>query len=69
MQDKEPIEKIKALPPDKVLEFVDLLVHRDDRLLVAAASRASEPDFAAAWNNADDADTTASEVPYGTKSL
>ena len=59
MQDKELIEKIKALPRDKIAEvvdFVDFLVQRDDRLVVAAASRASEPAFVAAWNNADDAE-------------
>lgn len=59
MQDKELIEKIKTLPPDKIAEvvdFVDFLVHRDDRLLVEAAARASEPTFAAVWNNPDDAE-------------
>ena len=59
MQDKELLEKIKALPPDKIAEvvdFVDFLVHRDDRLLVRAASKLSEPTFAEAWNNPDDAE-------------
>jgi len=59
MQDKELIEKIKGLPPDKIAEvvdFVDFLVHRDDRLLVEAAARASEPAFTAVWNNPDDAE-------------
>jgi hypothetical protein len=59
MQDKEPIEKIKALPPDKiveVVEFVDFLAQRDDRLLVKAASRLSEPAFEAVWNNPADAE-------------
>jgi len=59
MQDKELIEKINALPPDKIAEvvdFVDFLVQRDDRLLVEAASRISEPSFASAWNNPDDAE-------------
>ncbi len=59
MQDKELIEKIKALPPDKiaeVVEFVDFLAYRDDRLLVEAASRTSEPAFAEVWNNPDDAE-------------
>jgi len=59
MQDEELIEKIKALPPDKiaeVVEFVDFLQHRDDRLLVEAASRISEPAFAGVWNNPDDAE-------------
>jgi hypothetical protein len=59
MQDKELIEKIKALPPDKiaeVVEFVDFLAQRDDRLLVRAASRLSEPAFAEVWNNPDDSE-------------
>ncbi len=59
MQDEELIEKIKALPPDKIAEvvdFVNFLQHRDDRLLVEAASRISEPAFAGVWNNADDAE-------------
>lgn len=59
MQDKELIEKIKALPPDQIAEvvdFVNFLEHRDDRLLVKAASRISEPAFAAVWNNPDDAE-------------
>lgn len=59
MQDKELIEKIRALPPDKIAEvvdFVDFLVHRDERLLVEAALRISEPVFAAVWDNPDDAE-------------
>ncbi len=59
MQDKELIEKIKALPADKVAEvvnFVDFLAHGDDRLLVESAARNSEPVFAAVWDNPDDAE-------------
>lgn len=59
MQDEELIEKIKALPPDKIAEvvdFVDFLAHRDDRLLIKAASKLSEPVFAEVWNNPDDAE-------------
>jgi len=59
MQDKELIEKIKALPPDKIAEvvdFVDFLAQRDDRVLVEAASKMSEPAFAAVWDNPDDAE-------------
>jgi len=59
MQDKELIEKIKALPPDKIAEvvdFVDFLAQRDDRLIVEAASKMSEPAFAAVWDNPDDAE-------------
>lgn len=59
MQEKELIEKIKGLPPDKIAEvvdFVDFLANRDDRLLVQAASRISEPAFAKVWNNPEDAE-------------
>jgi len=59
MQDKELIEKIKALPPDKIAEvvdFVDFLAQRDDRVLVEAASKMSEPAFATVWDNPDDAE-------------
>lgn len=59
MQDKELIEKIRALSPEKiaeVVEFVDFLAHREDRQLVQAASGISEPAFAAVWNNTDDAE-------------
>jgi hypothetical protein len=59
MQEKELIEKIKGLPPDKlaeVMDFVDFLAHRDDRLLVQAASRISEPSFAKVWDNPEDAE-------------
>jgi len=59
MQDQELIEKINALPPDKIAEvvdFVDFLAHGDDRLLVACASKNSEPVFAAVWDNPDDAE-------------
>ena len=68
MQDNELIEKIKSLPPDKIAEvvdFVNFLAHRDDRLLVEAAAKLSEPAFAAVWNNPDDAeyDSLTSRVP------
>ena len=59
MQDKELIEKINALPPDKfaeVVDFVDFLAQRDDRLLMESASSLSEPVFAAVWENPDDAE-------------
>ena len=59
MQDEELIEKINALPPDKIAEvvdFVDLLANGGDRLLVESASRNSEPVFAAVWDNPDDAE-------------
>ena len=59
MQDKELIEKIRALPPDKIAEvvdFVDFLAYRDDRLLVKAALKLSEPMFAEVWDNPEDAE-------------
>jgi hypothetical protein len=59
MQDQELIEKIKALPPEKIAEvvdFVDFLTSRDDRLLVRSATKISEPAFAAVWDNPDDAE-------------
>lgn len=59
MQEKELIEKIKGLPPDRIAEvvdFVDFLANRDDRLLVQAASGLSEPAFAKVWDNAEDAE-------------
>ena len=54
MQEKELIEKIRGLSPDKIAEvvdFVDFLANRDDRRLVEAASRISEPAFAKIWDN------------------
>jgi len=59
MQEKELLEKIKSLPPDKIAEvvdFVDFLAHKDDRLLVQAAAKISESSFAAVWDNPDDAE-------------
>lgn len=54
------IDKIRALPPDKVAEiedFVDFLRQRaDDRYLVEAAARLSEESFRDVWDNPDDAD-------------
>lgn len=52
------IEKINALPVDRLAEvedFIDFLRSRDqDRALVRAASAASEPAFATVWNNPED---------------
>jgi hypothetical protein len=51
-------DKIAALPIDRIAEvadFVDFLSSRDqDRALIRAASAASEPAFAAVWNNPED---------------
>jgi hypothetical protein len=53
------IEKLKNLPPERVAEvedFVDFLRTRDEeRALVRAAGKASEPTLSKIWNNDDDA--------------
>ena len=53
------IEKIKQLAPQRVAEvedFVDFLRARDDeRRLTHSAAKASEPSFAAVWDNDEDA--------------
>lgn len=53
------LEKIRALPPDKLTEvedFVDFLAARDeDRRLSQAAARMSEAAFARVWDNPEDA--------------
>jgi hypothetical protein len=58
--DKALIEKIRALPPERIAEvedFVDFLRQRDeDRLLVRAASKLSENAFQNVWDNPDDAE-------------
>ncbi len=52
------IEKLNTLSIDRLHEvedFVDFLRSRDqDRALFRAASAASEPAFAAVWNNPED---------------
>ena len=54
------IEKIRVLPPDKIVEvedFVDFLRQRGvDRRLSQAATKLSEAAFAQVWDNPDDAD-------------
>ena len=53
------IEKIRALPPERVHEvedFVDFLQLRDkDRQLVRESTRLSEKAFFNAWDNPEDA--------------
>ncbi len=53
------IDKLRALPPEKLAEvedFVDFLRERDrDDHLVQAALRLSEGSLARVWNNPDDA--------------
>ena len=52
------IEKIATLPIERIAEvedFVDFLRSKDqDRALFRAAQAASEPAFAAVWNNPED---------------
>ena len=52
------IEKIKALPPerlDEVEDFVDFIVLRtQERSLVRVAAASSEAVFAKIWSNSDD---------------
>jgi hypothetical protein len=52
------IDKIAALPAPRLAEvedFVDFLLLKDqDRALAKAAVAASEPVFAAVWNNPED---------------
>jgi hypothetical protein len=52
------LEKIQALPPERLSEvedFVDFIAAREqERTLTRAASAASTPAFAAIWNNPDD---------------
>ena len=53
------IEKIQALPAERIAEiedFVDFIrVREQDRALTRAAAAASEPALGAIWNNPDDA--------------
>jgi len=52
------IEKIRALPPERITEvedFVDFIAYREEeRMLTRAASAMSTASFAAIWNNPDD---------------
>ncbi len=56
---RELIEKLEALPPERIAEvedFVDFLNSRStDRRLTQAASQTAEPSFAQVWDNPDDA--------------
>jgi hypothetical protein len=53
------IEKIRGLPPDKVLEvedFIDFINQRNlDRELTYTAARLSEKAFKKVWDNPEDA--------------
>jgi hypothetical protein len=58
--EKSFIEKIRSLPPEKLVEvedFVDFLKMRDeDRLVAHAATKLSEDSFRQVWDNPDDAE-------------
>jgi hypothetical protein len=55
---KTLIEKIEALPAERIAEiedFVDFIRSREqERSLTAAATAASAPAFAAVWSNPED---------------
>ncbi len=55
---KALIEKIEALPPERVAEIEDFVefirVREQERALARAAATASAPAFAAIWNNPED---------------
>ena len=59
ISEKELIEKIRRLPPEKVAEvedFVDFLLQRtENRLLLPTATKLSEESFARVWDNEEDA--------------
>lgn len=49
------IEKIEALPVQRIAEVEDFIAAREqERTLTRAASAASAPAFAAVWSNPDD---------------
>jgi hypothetical protein len=54
------IEKIRALPPDKIAQvedFIDFLrMRHDERQLAHAATALSEKVFEKVWDNPEDAD-------------
>jgi hypothetical protein len=58
MQADSLIEKIQALPPERLAEvedFVDFIRLREEqRALTRAAAAASAPAFAAVWDNPED---------------
>lgn len=52
------IDKLKELPPQRLAEvedFVDFLRTLEERRSTQAAAKASEPAFAKAWDNDEDA--------------
>lgn len=53
------LDKIRQLPPQRLAEVEDFIdfprLREDDLRLAQAASRVSEPAFAAEWDNDEDA--------------
>jgi len=60
VHDQALIEKIRSLPPEKIVEvedFVDFLRQRsEDRFLSETAAKLSENAFQKVWNNPEDDD-------------
>ncbi len=56
---RELIDKLEALPPERINEvedFIDFIKQRDqDRQLTHAATKTAEQSFAKVWDNPDDA--------------
>ena len=52
------IEKIQSLPPESIAEVDDLVdflrLREQDRHLIRTAAQASQPAFAAVWDNKED---------------
>ncbi len=58
MQTEVLIEKIKQLPPQRIAEiedFVDFIAQKEERKLVASATKLSEKAFEKIWDNDEDA--------------
>ena len=58
-RERSIVEKLRALPPERIAEvedFVDFLHHRIERSVVDFSAKLSEAAFAAIWDNPDDAD-------------
>ncbi|HVF51527.1 MAG TPA: hypothetical protein VNA19_15675 [Pyrinomonadaceae bacterium] len=57
MLNEELIEKIRNLPPERIVEvedFVDFISQRDEQRLVQAAAKLSEDAFRQVWDNEED---------------
>lgn len=52
------LEKIQTLPAERIAEIEDfvefIFLREQERSFIRAAASASEPSFAAIWNNPDD---------------